>query len=73
VKIRLEGLALLAVCALALHRFYMLRHGIPFHQFSPNELVLSMVVVLTAFAGAAMTVVGPPLFRPYEWPPRNRG
>jgi hypothetical protein len=68
-KIRLEGAALLALCGFALHRIYLLIHGIPPHQATPAELGLGVVAVVTGVIGAVMLAVGPPLFRPYAWPP----
>ena len=68
-KIRLEGAALLALCAFVLHRIYLLVHAAPLHQASPAELTLGLVAVLTGVAGAAFVLVGPALFRPYTWPP----
>ena len=46
-KIRLEGVALLALCAFALHRIYLLIHGIPLHQATPGELGLGLIAVVT--------------------------
>jgi hypothetical protein len=70
-KIRLEGVALLALCALALHRIYLLVHGVPVHQATPVELALGVVAVVTGVIGAVMLAVGPPLFRHYAWPPTD--
>ena len=67
--IRLEGAALLALCALVLHRIHMLVHVPPLHQASAAELALGLVAVLSGVAGAACFLVGPALFRPYAWPP----
>jgi len=69
VKIRLEGVALLALCAFALHRIYLLIHGIPPHEATLGELGLGVVAVVTGVIGAVMLAVGPPLFRHYVWPP----
>ena len=68
-KIRLEGVTLLALCAFVLHRIHMLVHAAPWHQSSPLELALGLVAVLSGVAGAAFFLVGPALFRPYAWPP----
>jgi hypothetical protein len=68
-KIRLEGAALLSLCAFVLHRIYLLVHVPPWHQASASELALGLVAVLTGVAGAAFFLVGPALFRPYAWPP----
>ena len=58
-KIRLEGAALLALCALVLHRIYLLVHVPPWHQASPLELALGLVAVLSGVAGAACFLVSP--------------
>jgi hypothetical protein len=71
-KVRLEGMALLAICALALQRLHMLVHNVPLHQASPTELVLGLVAALTGLCGAACLAIGPALFRPYAWPPADR-
>ena len=68
-KTRLEGIALLTLCAFVLHRIYLLIHTVPRHDPSPLELGLGLVAVLLGIAGAAMFLVGPPLFRTYAWPP----
>lgn len=68
-KIRLQGVALLALCAFVLHRLYMLVHVPPWHQASLPELALGLVAALTGVCGAACFLVGPALFRPYAWPP----
>jgi hypothetical protein len=68
-KTRLEGAALLALCAFVLHRIYLLVHAAPLHQASASELVLGLVAVLTGVGGTAFVLVGPALFRPYAWPP----
>lgn len=70
-KIRLQGAALLAICVFAFLRLSALAHALPGHKGTLPDLALAMVVVVTGVAGAAMTVVGPALFRPYEWPPRR--
>lgn len=70
-KIRLQGAALLAICVFAFLRIYALAHTLPRHEPGLTELLLALVVVLTGVAGAAMTMVGPALFRPYQWPPRR--
>lgn len=62
-KIRLEGAALLILCAVALQRVYALVHILPHHQPTAIELTLGLVAVLSGMAGAAMFVVGPALFR----------
>jgi hypothetical protein len=72
VKTRLEGAALLALCAFALHRIYLLAHFLPHHEASPLELGLGLIAVLTGVAGATMLMVGAPLFRPYARPPPDR-
>ena len=68
-KARTLGVALLAVCALALHRIYLLINLPPTHQASPLELALGLVAVLTGVWGAAFLLIGPALLRPYAWPP----
>jgi hypothetical protein len=68
-KIRLEGAALIALCAFVLHRIHLLVHSPPLHQASPAELALGLLAVLSGVAGAACFLVGPALFRPYAWPP----
>lgn len=68
-KIRIEGAALLALCALMLHRIHLLFRIPPVHQASPAELALGLVAMLSGVAGAAFFLVGPALFRPYSWPP----
>ncbi|MGH7485024.1 MAG: hypothetical protein ACREMY_05365, partial [bacterium] len=69
VKTRIQGAALLGLCALALHRIYLLVNLAPAHQASPLELALGAVAVLTGVWGAVFLVVGPALLRPYAWPP----
>ena len=68
-KTRLEGLTLLALCALVLHRIYLLVHALPRHDASPLELGLGLLAVLLGIGGAGMILVGPDLFRAYLWPP----
>lgn len=68
-RIRLQGVMLLALCALALHRIYVLVHVPPWHQASPSELALGLVAVIAGVCGAACFAVGPALFRSYAWPP----
>jgi hypothetical protein len=68
-KSRVLGAALLALCARALHRAYLLINLLPAHQASPMELALGLIAVLTGVWGAAFLIVGPALFRPYAWPP----
>jgi len=68
-NIRLPGAALLALCAFVLHRLHMLVHVQPWHQASPPELALGLIAVLTGVCGAACFLVGPALFRSYNWPP----
>lgn len=70
-KTRLQGVAILAICALAMHRLYLLVHILPRHEATPLELLLALVVVLTGVVGAAMAAVGPSLFRVYQWPPQR--
>jgi hypothetical protein len=60
---------LIAVCALALHRIYLLISLPPTHSASPLELGLGLVSVLSGVWGAASLVIGPALLRPYAWPP----
>ena len=71
-KVRLEGVALLALCAFALHRLYFLIRVLPHHEATPIELAWGLAAVLTGVAGAAMLTVGPQLFRTDTWPPRDR-
>ena len=71
-KIRLEGVALFAICAFAVHRLYLLQHVPPHHDATPTELLLGLIVFVAGVAGAAMTAVGPALFRAPEWPPKPR-
>ena len=71
-KVRSSGVALLALCAMALYHLYVVRHGLPNHDPTPIEMIFSLIAVLTGFAGASMAIVGPKLFRQYEWPPRDR-
>jgi len=68
-KTRLEGAALLALCAFVLYRIYLLVHVPPLHQASALELALGLVAVLSGVSGATFFLVGPALFRPYAWPP----
>lgn len=70
-KVRLEGIALLAICALALQRLHMLVHDAPWHQASPAELALGLVAAVAGLCGAACLAIGPALFRPYAWPPAD--
>ena len=70
-KVRLEGFALLAICALALQRLHMLVHGAPWHQASAQELALGVVAAIAGLCGAACLAIGPDLFRPYVWPPAD--
>jgi hypothetical protein len=72
VKIRLEGAALLAMCALALHQIYLFIHGVPRHDATPLELGLGLVAVVAGVIGAVMLTIGPPLFQRYAWPPPDR-
>jgi hypothetical protein len=67
-KIRIFGAALLALCAFAVRRIHLLVHVPHAHPPTPAELVLSLLAILTGFAGAALLAVGPALFRAYAWP-----
>jgi len=69
---RLEGAALLTLCALALRQIHLLVHAAPAHAPTPVELALGLAAVLTGVGGAAFLLVGPPLLRPYAWPPAER-
>jgi hypothetical protein len=71
VRIRLLGSLLLALCAVALHRIFILVHTLPHHEPAALELGLGLLAVLTGVAGAASFVLGPSLFRTYVWPPNE--
>lgn len=71
VKIRLEGVALLILCALALYRLHGVAMGLRPDAVTPGEMALGFVAVMAGMAGAAMVVLGRPLFRPYVWPPKG--
>jgi hypothetical protein len=65
--IRLFGLALLAVCAVALGHLRQIVEVIP--SGSPPSalgLLVSMVVVATGITGGNLLVVGPSLFNPSD-------
>jgi len=68
-KTRLEGIALLAFCALALRLVFLLVRAPPAHQASLPELALGLIAVVSGVFGAAFVLIGPALFRPYAWPP----
>jgi hypothetical protein len=68
-KTRLQGIVLLALCALALRLVFVLVQAPPAHQASLAELALGLAAVLSGMSGAAFTLVGRALFRPYAWPP----
>lgn len=71
VKIRVEGAALLILCALTVYRLHAVAMGLRPDAVTPGEMGLGLVVVMAGMAGAAMLVVGRPLFRPYVWPPKG--
>ena len=68
-KIRLEGIALLALSAFALRLVFLQVQAPPAHQASLLELALGLAAVLSGVFGAAFLLVGPALFRRYVWPP----
>ena len=68
-KTRLEGIALLALCAFALRLVFLRVQAAPVHQASLAELALGLAAVLSGVFGAAFLLVGPALFRRYLWPP----
>lgn len=70
--IRLLGAGLVALCMLAMQRLAALVHLPPRHDPSAAELGLSLAAALAGIAGAALLLVGPPLFRAFTWPPRER-
>jgi len=70
--VRLAGLALLAIAGLSLFYLHGLVTARPMHEGTIGELLLSLVAVVAEMSGSAMLVVGPALFRPYQWPPPKR-
>jgi len=62
---------LLAICVFAIDRIYVSVHALPAHQPAPFEMILGLIAVVSGMAGVAMLAIGPALFRPYEWPPRD--
>jgi hypothetical protein len=70
-KVRLEGIALLVLCMVALQRLQLLVHAAPRLPASPTELALGLVAALTGLCGATFLAIGPALFRPYAWPPSD--
>jgi hypothetical protein len=69
--VRLGGIGLIALCAVALQRLHMLVHAVPWHQASVTELALGVVAAITGLCGAACLAIGSALFRPYAWPPAD--
>ncbi len=69
---RICGLLLLAISALAVHQLHALVLAAPQHPATLTELLLSLVAILAGMSGAAVTAVGPTLFRTYAWPPADR-
>jgi hypothetical protein len=69
IRTRLQGLVLLALCALALRLIFRLVQTPPAHPPSMPELALGLIAVVNGMFGAACVLVGPALFRPYVWPP----
>jgi hypothetical protein len=67
---RLCGIGLLAVCALAIARLHAVVTTPPRHPPSGAEMILSLVVVLTALTGALASLIGPALFETH--PRRSR-
>jgi hypothetical protein len=68
VKIRLAGLALLIVAALAAHRLYYLVHSLPYDRTGPAHMILAAIAFMSASVGMAMLTLGPGLFRPASKP-----
>jgi len=56
-------------CAIAAFWLHGMVTKAPIHQATVTETLLSLLVVVTGFLGAAMLFVGPALFRSYSWPP----
>ncbi|MGE5721468.1 MAG: hypothetical protein ACM3YM_03325 [Sphingomonadales bacterium] len=70
--VRLAGLTLLAIAGLSLFYLHGLVTAPPMHEGTIGELLLSLIAVVAGMSGSAMLVIGPALFRPYQWPPPKR-
>lgn len=69
-KIRIPGLLLLGICALAAWRLHQLVVAPPRHGPTGFEFLLGALAFLSASAGAALTALGRGLFAPVPTPPR---
>jgi hypothetical protein len=72
-NIRVCGAPLLAIAVIALQLMVRLVTTLPHHQPTAIEMLLSLAAVAAAVSGAATVIIGPPLFQPHEWPPRDGG
>lgn len=70
VKLRLIGLALLALCVLAVARLHALVGQGPHHHGTLAELLLALVAVLTGMLGSAMLIDGKGIARRARRPRR---
>lgn len=69
--IRLVGLALLGICAVACLRLDRMVHQPPRHDASPLEGLVAALAYLSFSAGWALALVGPALFRLVPLPKRS--
>jgi hypothetical protein len=69
--LRLAGLVLLGVCAVACFRLGRSIHQLPRHDASPLEGLAAALTYLSFSAGWALTLIGPALFRLVPMPKRS--
>ncbi|MDB5725546.1 MAG: hypothetical protein JWQ16_2300 [Novosphingobium sp.] len=69
--VRLAGLILLGLCAVACLRLNRLEHQPPRHAASPLEALVAMLTYLSFSAGWALSLGGPALFRLVPIPKRS--
>ena len=71
--LRLTGLILLVICALAVVSLFRSVHQIPRHEPSPVELIAGLAVVQSCCIGTALLAAGQGLFEPVILPRIGNG
>ena len=56
--VRFAGVALIAICGIAIHFLYEMVHSGPLHQPTIAEFALALVVVVTGLGGMLMAATG---------------
>ena len=69
--IRAAGALLILMSMAAMFRIHELVTHVPARPATAGEVLLSIGATIAGMAGMALAFIGPALFRPYHWPPRN--